>query len=87
MWVETKTVLESTDLEGALKEIRYAPQYDKNGDICGIEFTGEKYGDEKIFFGALAPYVKDGSYLCFKGEDGETWKWLFTDNTVHWIGE
>jgi len=81
-WVNTKTVLESTNIGEALEEIRYIPKFNQNGDICNVEFTGEKYGDEQIFFSALAPYVESGSYLCFKGEYGDTWKWVFENGKV-----
>lgn len=84
-WVDTKAVLESTELGEALEEIRYTPTYNGNGDICDVEFTGEKYGDEKVFFNALAPYVESGSYLCFEGEDEDTWKWIFDDGIVKYI--
>lgn len=76
-WVSTESVLESKSLEEALKEIRYQPVFDDAGNICDIEFTGQKYGDEEIFFKALAPHVESGSYLRFKGEDGDTWTWDF----------
>lgn len=81
-WVNTETVLESEELGEALEEIRYTPEYNENGDICDVEFTGEKYGDEEIFFKALAPYIESGSYLCFEGEDGDIWKWVFEDGKV-----
>lgn len=81
-WVKTKTVLDSTNIVEALENIRFAPQFDQNGDICSVEFIGQKYGDEDIFFKALAPYVETGSYLCFKGEDGDTLKWSFDDGSV-----
>lgn len=81
-WVDTTTVLNSTTFDEALKEIRYAPIYDVDGNICDIEFTGEKYGDEKIFFTSLASYVDPDSYLCFEGEDGEVWKWIFRNGEV-----
>lgn len=85
MWVNTKVVLESKTLEEALEEIRYTPEYDSNGDICNVEFIGEKYGDEKIFFNALAPYVEDESYIAFEGEDEVEWKWIFNDGKVEQI--
>ena len=86
-WVDTNTVLESTKLEEALEEIRYRPIYNQDGDIYNVEFTGEKYGDEEIFFKALAPYVESGSYLCFKGEDGDTWRWEFNNGEVKYIAK
>ena len=84
-WVDTKTILESVNIAEALEEIRYIPEYNKNGDICNVQFIGEKYGDEEIFFKALAPYVETGSYLCFEGEDGDTWKWVFNEGTVKYL--
>lgn len=84
-WVDTRTVLESINLVEALEEIRYVPQYNQNGDICNVEFIGQKYGDEEIFFRALAPYVEAGSYLYFKGEDGNKWKWVFNDGSVQCV--
>lgn len=84
-WVNTKTVLESVTLEEAIEEIRYTPIYNSDGDISNVEFTGEKYGDEDIFFKALAPYVEDNSYLSFEGEDGATWKWKFNNGEVEQV--
>ena len=81
-WVNTRTVLDSTTLEEAMTEIRNEPIYNVNGDICNVEFTGEKYGDENVFFSAIAPYVEDGSYLAFKGEDGSEWTWNFNNGKV-----
>lgn len=81
-WVHTNTILSSTTLEEALKGIRYTSTFDSNGNICDVEFIGEKYGDEKIFFTALAPYVEPDSYLCFEGEDGEVWKWIFRNGEI-----
>ena len=84
-WVNTKTVLESTTLEEAMEEIRYNPIHNLDGDICDVEFTGEKYGDEDIFFTSLAPYVEPDSYICFEGEDGATWKWIFKNGKAEQI--
>lgn len=81
-WVSTTAVLNSKTLHSALKEIRYVPIPNIDGDICDVEFIGEKYGDEKVFFNALSPYVESGSYLCFMGEDESEWKWEFNNGKV-----
>lgn len=85
-WVSTKRVLDCDTLEKALEEIRYLSVYDENGDICNLVFTGQKYGDEDVFFNALAPYVEAGSYLCFEGEDGDIWTWAFSGGKVAYLG-
>ena len=84
-WVNTKDVLESNHIVEALEEIRYTPKFDDNGNICNVEFTGQKYGSENVFFNALAPYVESGSYIAFEGEDGDTWEWSFNDGKVKQI--
>ena len=33
----------------------------------------------------LAQYVESGSYLCFEGEDEDTWKWAFDNGKVKQI--
>lgn len=81
-WVDTRIVLKSKSIEEALREIRYDPEYDDNGNICNVKFTGQKRGCEKVFFTALAPYIESGSYISFRGEDGDAWKWSFNNGEV-----
>lgn len=81
-WVTTDVVLNAKTLEEALVEIRYYPIFDNDGNIINVEFIGEKYGDEKIFFMALAPFVESGSYISFIGEDGDSWEWFFDGKVV-----
>ncbi len=82
-WVTTDIVLNSKTLGEALSEIRYKPSYDENGNIINVEFTGEKYGDEDIFFSSIAKYVEPKSYIKFVGEDNNKWTWLFNDGKVN----
>ena len=81
-WVSTDIVLDAETLEEALEEIRYNPIFNGNGDIINVEFIGEKYGDEEIFFTALAPFVEKDSYISFEGEDGCKWTWWFNGKEV-----
>lgn len=85
-WVDTNVVLKAKTIEEALKEIRYEPEYDNEGNIVNVEFTGEKFGDEEIFFMALAPYIEKGSYISFEGEDGCEWTWFFNGKKVKYLG-
>lgn len=81
-WVDTERVLKSENLINALNEIRWEPDTNDDGNIDYIEFNGEKIGDEDIFFNAIAPYVKDGSYIEMVGEDNYRWRWVFHDGMV-----
>ena len=48
-----------------------------NGDIVEINPLTEYWGEDKLMFGAIAPYVKTGSFIHIKDDYGET-KYLFT---------
>lgn len=85
MWVYTDDVLQSNTLEEALEKIRYKSEYDKKGNIIDIEFTGEKLGDDDIFFNSLAPYVESGSFITFEDEDHCIWMWKFNDKKMEEI--
>lgn len=84
-WVDTQVVLNADTLADALEEIRYYSKYDSNGNIIDVEFTGQKYGSEKVFFTALASYIEKDSYISFEGEDGAKWIWKFNGETVDQI--
>lgn len=54
-------------------------------DSTGTRITGwyqEKMGDERVFLNALAPYVPDGSYLEWRGEDFRAWRYFFSNGTM-----
>lgn len=56
---------------------RFECERDANGDILYMVWDGEKSGDERVLFNAIAPYVEKGSFLEWHGEDGEMWRWIF----------
>lgn len=51
----------------------------------GIEFRGEKLGDDDLLFEAIAPWVEHGSYIEMRGEDGQLWRWMFKYRQVRQI--
>jgi hypothetical protein len=57
----------------------------KNEDIVAIEFNGYKQGESEGFFNTIAPYVLDGSYIEISGEDGDLWRWVFTNGVMREI--
>ena len=49
-----------------------------------IEINGydSKAGQENIFLDALAPYIENGSYIRWRGEDDEMWSNIFEDGQM-----
>ncbi|ALY10853.1 hypothetical protein WILDE_70 [Arthrobacter phage Wilde] len=41
-----------------------------------------KTGAEEHFLRALAPFVDEGSYVAFEGEDGTHWRYFFEDGEM-----
>lgn len=80
-WVNTDAVMKAETLEEALGAWRWESYTNDNGDIDGLYFQGEKSGQDEYLFLAIAPYVKDGSYIAMRGEDGDIWRWYFDGQT------
>ena len=81
-WVSISEVKKTQSLDQAMYEWRYQLGYDDGGNVIGIDFCGEKLGDEALMFKAIAPFVKDGSFIEMHGEDGAMWRWKFVNGTM-----
>lgn len=81
-FVATDDVLNSTDLDYSLMCWRWDSMFNEDGDLIGLDFLGEKYGDEKHLFTAIAEFVESDSYIEMIGEDHEKWRWIFKDGKL-----
>lgn len=69
-------------LPDVMRHLRWELVFSPEGDVSDIRFEGEKlWGDDKLF-AALAPFVRDGSYIEMVGEDGHRWRWTFKDGKM-----
>lgn len=66
-----------TTLPQALGEMRWETEVDEAGNIVGIQFVGERLGEDDFILEAIAPYVENESFIRMEGEDGERWHWTF----------
>lgn len=81
-WVNTQEVVSAKTLHDALYAWRWeAYPSDGESDIESIHFLGEKSGQDEELFRVLAPYVKEGSYIAMRGEEGDLWRWYFDGQT------
>ena len=76
-WVCSDVVIKAKNISEALEEFRYEPNFNKDGDITDLCFTGEKLGDDEELFTLIAPYIESGSFLQFSGEENCNWRWCF----------
>ena len=80
-WVDSDFAEKYDNLHDMMEEWRWELEYDDNGDVDAIQFTGEKIGDDLLLFQAIAPFVEAGSYIEMQGEDLSKWKWSFDGTT------
>lgn len=80
-WVRD-SYLDSNDVVDIFRCWRWDIDLDKHGNIEGIHFHGEKLGDDEVFFKAIAPFVKEGSFIEMCGEDHAMWRWKFSDGKL-----
>jgi len=76
-WTSQGEIKKSRSLKGALEECRWDIDFDEEDNVIEIDFTGEKLGSDEAIFNAIAPFVKEGSFIEMRGEDGEMWRWVF----------
>jgi len=72
-----ETFLNAQSLEGGLLDWGYISEYDVIGNIINVQIDKEKMGGEEEIFKAMSPFIEDGSYIEYRGDDGKQWKWIF----------
>ena len=72
-----KDWLQVDNFPDMMREWRWQPKLDEDGNIIAITFRGESLGDENLLFNVIAPYVVPESCIDMSGEDGDEWFWLF----------
>jgi hypothetical protein len=55
--------------------------YNEAGDLV-LSYYNSKTGQEDLFLDRIAPFVQEGSYAIWKGEDDTYYKWEFTDGKM-----
>ena len=80
-WVDSCELARSKNIVDLMNECRWSGFINDDEDFELEYFTGEKYGSDETIFTFLAPYVEDGAFIEMQGEEGELWRWVFTDGT------
>lgn len=71
---------DATDLRQALLSFNW--ETDKT--YTWLWFTGDRYSEYyPLIFSLLAPFVTSGSWVEMQGQEGEIWRWEFTDGEVY----
>ena len=55
----------------------YDVSIDSYGNIIDVDFCEDDMHEDEELYIAIAPFMRDGSYLEFFGELGDIWRWVF----------
>lgn len=72
---------EATCLNDIALCVDFSVEYYPKKDAFCISYESDRYNDDALdFIDSIAPYIFDGSYIEFDGEDGDNWRWVVKDN-------
>ena len=75
-WMPTNYASTLATAQAILEELGFDVQLDEMGNIISLHYDS-KIGQEELFLKAIAPFVREGSYINWVGEDGAHWQHYF----------
>lgn len=74
---------EKADIGSVLLEFGFSCDHNQKGDLGSVWYEDQKFysSDVKTFFDVIAPFVVEGSYISFLGEDDCMWAYYFNGTT------
>ena len=76
-FTDTEKIEKSQDIGDLLCHFRWQPDFDEDGNICDLSFTGEKIGNELLIFSLIARFVRSGSRIIYALEDDGVYGMFF----------
>ncbi len=76
---------EVKSFEDHLYDADFEVETDADGNVNGLCYIGEKLTDQYEYLNVIVPFVKEGSYLEFEGEDFSHWRWVFRNGRLEEI--
>ena len=76
-------ILASKTLKEALDAEYWEAELNEAGDIVGLYHAAEKLHDQETELSLISPFVEEGSFLQFSGEDHKQWRWVFKNKQLN----
>lgn len=71
-----------SDMHSILEALGFDVEYDADGNLINLSYWN-KTGSEDYFFSCFAGFVKDGNFICIKGEESEDYyRYFFKDGKM-----
>lgn len=68
-----------------LPDALYCFNLDEMGNLVDIKIEGCILSEMREMLTAIAPWVREGSYISMFSDDGSRWRWSFQDGKCHEI--
>lgn len=83
-WMDYNYPETCPDMQSVLNQAGFNCAYDENGNLIDLVYDENKTGNEDYFLCALAPFMKDGSFITFKGEeDDDYYRFRYQDGYMY----
>jgi hypothetical protein len=81
-WMEYNYPEIYSDMNSILLALGFETDYDEDGNLVNIHY-GDKAGSEDYFMSCFAGFVKDGSFIQWKGEENDDYyRYCFKDGKM-----
>ena len=81
-WMDADYPSKCKTAQSILEELGFNVTVDDEGNITGLYYSN-KIGDESYFLAVIVPCVKNDSYIIWRGEDGEMWKYVYINKKMY----
>lgn len=81
IWAAAQGIVFGKIFEEGMVGWRYCPLVDTEQNVVWLRFLGDNLLDDEVLFRALAPYIRDESYLDIDSSDRK-WRWSFQDGQL-----
>lgn len=80
-WMNEFDLANAPSVLSVLEKLGFEVDSDGHEGLSIIGYD-DKTGDEGIFIQTLAPFIESGSYIEWRGEDNEAYRWDFHDGDM-----
>lgn len=80
-WMDANYPETCLSMEEVLTSLGFELRFDDEGNLIAM-FYDNKTGQEELFIETMAPFMKDGSYIHWAGEDDYYWETRFESGAI-----
>ena len=85
-WMDADYDQRVTSVREVFELLGFDCDYNQDKGMVIIDGYDGKIGQEDLFLAAVAPFVDNGSYMEWRGEDGELWRYEVRDGKLYILG-